>query len=169
MPKGPPKGERGGTVMPKVNEAELGDDFSYIVRIADTDIDGLKPITYGLTSVKGVGIRTSMMVCKLSGIDGDRLGGHLSSEEQDQLRKAIDDYATNVPWWMVNRQRDLESNEDAHIIANEVVMTKDDDVSRLAEIKTWRGMRHRSGHKVRGQRLRSNGRRGSALGVQRKK
>ena len=169
MPKGPPKGEHGGTVMPKVNESELGDDFSYIVRIADTDIDGLKPITYGLTSVKGVGIRTSMMICKLSGIDGDRLGGHLSSEEQDQLRKAIDDYATNVPWWMVNRQRDLESNEDAHIIANEVVMTKDDDVSRLAEIKTWRGMRHRSGHKVRGQRLRSNGRRGSALGVQRKK
>ena len=124
---------------------------------------------HGLTSVKGVGIRTSMMICRLSGIDGTRLGGHLSSDEQDVLRKAIDDYATNVPWWMVNRQRDLESNEDAHIIANEVSMTKDDDVARLAEIKTWRGMRHRSGHKVRGQRLRSNGRRGSALGVQRKK
>ena len=154
MPKRPPKGEHGGTVMPKVDEAELGDDFSYIVRIADTDIDGLKPITYGLTSVKGI---------------GTRLGGHLSSDEQDLLRSAIDEYATNVPWWMVNRQRDLESNEDAHIIANEVGMTKDDDVARLAEIKTFRGMRHRSGHKVRGQRLRSNGRRGSALGVQRKK
>ena len=61
--------------MPKVDEAELGDDFSYIVRIADTDIDGLKPITYGLTSVKGIGIRTSMMICKMSGIDGTRLGG----------------------------------------------------------------------------------------------
>ena len=169
MPKRPPKGEHGGTVMPKVDEAELGDDFSYIVRIADTDIDGLKPITYGLTSVKGIGIRTSMMICKMSGIEGTRLGGHLSSDEQDKLRSAIDEYATNVPWWMVNRQRDLESNEDAHIIANEVGMTKDDDVARLAEIKTWRGMRHRSGHKVRGQRLRSNGRRGSALGVQRKK
>ena len=127
MPKRPPKGEHGGTVMPKVDEAELGDDFSYIVRIADTDIDGLKPITYGLTSVKGIGIRTSMMICKMSDIDGTRLGGHLSSDEQDKLRSAIDEYATNVPWWMVNRQRDLESNEDAHIIANEVGMTKDDD------------------------------------------
>ena len=95
--------------MSKVNEAELGDDFSCIVRIADTDIDGLKTITYGLASVKGVGIRTSMMICRLSGIDGNRLGGHLSTDEQDQLRKAIDDYATNVPWWMVNRQRDFES------------------------------------------------------------
>ena len=42
MPKRPPKGEHGGTVMPKVDEAELGDDFSYIVRIADTDIDGVE-------------------------------------------------------------------------------------------------------------------------------
>tara|TARA_Y100000590_G_scaffold384088_2_gene455220 strand:+ start:553 stop:1020 length:468 start_codon:yes stop_codon:yes gene_type:complete len=155
--------------MPKANEAELGDDFSYIVRIADTDIDGLKPVTFGLTSIKGIGIRSSMMICKQSGIDGSRLGGHLSTEEQDLLRKTIDEYATNVPWWMVNRQRDLETNEDAHIIANEVGMTKEDDVARLAEIKTYRGIRHRSGHKVRGQRLRSNGRKGSALGVQRKK
>ena len=63
----------------------------------------------------------------------------------------------------------IRDSEDAHIISNEVTMTKDDDVSRLAEIKTYRGIRHRSGHKVRGQRLRSNGRKGSALGVERKK
>jgi small subunit ribosomal protein S13 len=48
-------------------------------------------------------------------------------------------------------------------------MTRDDDISRLAGMKTYRGLRHRSGHKVRGQRLRSNGRKGTALGVQRKK
>ena len=155
--------------MAKENEEELGDDFSYILRIADTDIDGLKPITYGLTSVKGIGIRTSMLICQLAGIEGSRLGGHLTIEEQDLLRSTIEDYATRVPWWLVTRQRDLEANEDAHIIANEVSMTRDDDVSRLAEMKAYRGMRHRSGHKVRGQRLRSNGRKGSSLGVQRKK
>ena len=48
-------------------------------------------------------------------------------------------------------------------------MTRDDDIARLAEMKTYRGIRHRSGHKVRGQRLRSNGRSGLTLGVQRKK
>ena len=66
----------------------------------------------------------------------------MTPEEQDILRNAIDEYATNVPWWMVNRQRDLETNEDAHIIANEVSMTNDDDIARLAEIKTYRGIRH---------------------------
>ncbi|MCP2503248.1 MAG: 30S ribosomal protein S13 [Candidatus Thalassarchaeaceae archaeon] len=148
---------------------EIGDDFSYIIRMADSDIDGLKPIAIGLASVKGIGVRTSQQLCRLSDVDGTKLGGHLDDAEQDRLRTTIDGYATNVPWWLVNRQRDLESNEDAHLVAMDVKMTRDDDISRLAGMKTYRGLRHRSGHKVRGQRLRSNGRSGTALGVQRKK
>tara|TARA_Y100000782_G_scaffold2224_1_gene2325 strand:+ start:2513 stop:3091 length:579 start_codon:yes stop_codon:yes gene_type:complete len=142
--------------MPE-EDAELGDDFAYILRMADSDVDGLRPIAIGLTSIRGVGMRTSQQICRLAGINGKTLGGHLSEEEQDSLRSAIDDYATTVPWWLVNRQRDLGTNEDAHIVAMEVKMTRDDDISRMAGIKAYRGMRHRSGHKVRGQRLRSNG------------
>ena len=150
-------------------DAELGDDFSYILRMADSDIDGLRPISIGLTSIKGIGMRTSQQICRLADIDSKALGGHLSDDEQDRLRNSIDEYATTVPWWLVNRQRDLETNEDAHIVATEVKMTRDDDVDRIAGVKAYRGMRHRSGHKVRGQRLRSNGRKGSSLGVERKK
>ena len=155
--------------MAKVNEAELGEDFSYILRLADSDIDGLRPIAQGLTSIPGVGKRSAGQICRMAGIDGSKLGGHLSDEEQNGIRTTIDEYALNVPWWLVNRQRDLQSNEDAHIIGTEVKLTRNDDVARSAAIKTYRGMRHRSGHKVRGQRLRSNGRSGSTLGVQRKK
>ncbi|MEO2179204.1 MAG: 30S ribosomal protein S13, partial [Candidatus Poseidoniia archaeon] len=134
--------------MPE-EDAELGDDFAYILRMADSDVDGLRPIAIGLTSIRGVGMRTSQQICRLAGINGKTLGGHLSEEEQDSLRSAIDDYATTVPWWLVNRQRDLGTNEDAHIVAMEVKMTRDDDISRMAGIKAYRGMRHRSGHKVR--------------------
>ena len=150
-------------------DAELGDDFSYILRMADSDIDGLRPIAIGLTSIKGIGMRTSQQICRLADINGKKLGGHLSDDEQDRLRNSIDEYATTVPWWLVNRQRDLETNEDAHIVATEVKLTRDDDVSRIAGVKAYRGMRHRTGHKVRGQRLRSNGRNGSTRGVERKK
>ena len=150
-------------------DAELGDDFSYILRIADSAIDGLRPIAIGITSIKGIGMRTSQQICRLAGVDGNTLGGHLSDDEQDRLRNSIDDYATTVPWWLVNRQRDVGTNEDAHIVATEVKMTRADDVARIAGVKAYRGMRHRSGHKVRGQRLRSNGRKGSSLGVERKK
>jgi small subunit ribosomal protein S13 len=153
--------------MPK--DAELGDDFSYILRMADSDIDGLRPIAIGLTSIKGIGMRTSQQICRLADLDGKKLGGHLSDDEQDRLRNSIDEYATTVPWWLVNRQRDLETNEDAHIVATEVKLTRDDDITRIAGVKAYRGIRHRTGHKVRGQRLRSNGRKGSSLGVERKK
>lgn len=155
--------------MAKTNEAELGDDFSYILRLADSDIDSLRPIAQGLTSIGGVGQRTAIQLCSMADIDGTKLGGHLTDEEQDRIRSTIDEYALNVPWWLVNRQRDLQSNEDAHIIGMEVKLTLKDDISRLASIKTYRGIRHRSGHKVRGQRLRSNGRSGATLGVQKKK
>ena len=150
-------------------DAELGDDFSYILRMADSDIDGLRPIAIGITSIKGIGMRTSQQICRLAGVDGNTLGGHLSDDEQDRLRNSIDDYATTVPWWLVNRQRDVGTNEDAHIVATEVKMTREDDIARIAGVKAYRGMRHRSGHKVRGQRLRANGRKGSSLGVERKK
>ena len=161
-------GEHGGTVtMP--DEAELGDDFSYILRMADSDIDGLRPISIGLTSIKGIGMRTSEQICRLAGIDGKTLGGHLSDDEQNRLRTAVDEYATAVPWWLVNRQRDRDTLDDAHIVALEVKMTRDEDIARMAGVKAYRGMRHRSGHKVRGQRLRSNGRSGATLGVERKK
>ena len=117
--------------MTGTDETQLGDDFSYIIRIADTDVDGLRKISVGLCSIKGIGMRTAEMICRLSGVDGSKLGGHLSDEEQDKLRDSIGTYATEMPWWLMNRQRDLETNEDAHIVALEVKMTRDDDVARM--------------------------------------
>ena len=155
--------------MAKIDESQLGDDFSYIIRIADSDIDGLKQVKHGLTSIRGIGERSAEQICKIAGVDGSKLSGHLKDSEQDKLRTAIDEFATMVPWWMVNRQRDLTTNEDAHLVSMDVRLTKDDDVARLAATKSYRGIRHRSGHKLRGQRLRSNGRRGATLGVERKK
>ena len=75
--------------MAKINEAELGDDFSYILRIADSDVDGLKPIIHGLTSVKGIGVRTSMLICDMAEVDGYKLGGHLSNDEQESIEKKL--------------------------------------------------------------------------------
>ena len=45
--------------MTGIDETQLGDDFSYIIRIADTDVDGLRKISVGLCSIKGIGMRTA--------------------------------------------------------------------------------------------------------------
>ena len=62
--------EHGGTGMAKIDESKLGDDFSYIFRIAESDIDGLSPISIGLTSIKGIGLNIATDLTRLSEIDG---------------------------------------------------------------------------------------------------
>ena len=154
--------------MAKIDESELGDDFNYILRLADSDIDGLSRIGMGLTSVKGVGARTALAICEIAGVDKEKLGGHLTEEEQQKIRDAIESYPTEVPLWMLNRQRDIETGDELHLFSMDVTMTQDDDIARLRATKAYRGLRHAAGKRVRGQRTRSNGRSGLTLGVQRK-
>lgn len=155
--------------MAQPKTEELGEDFSYILRMADTDIDGLKPLVTALTSVKGIGARTATQICKNTGLDAFSLAGHLSAEQQEGLKTAIESYNESVPLWMLNRQRDLESGEELHLTGQQVSLTLKDDITRLRSIKCYRGVRHASGNKVRGQRGRSNGRGGLTLGVSKKK
>ena len=155
--------------MARPKEEDLGDDFSYILRMADTDMDGQKTLATALTAVRGVGPRTAIQICKNTGFDPASLAGHLSAEEQETLRVAIEGYAETVPLWMLNRQRDLETGDELHLTGQQVSLTLEDDINRLRTMKCYRGVRHASGNKVRGQRGRSNGRGGLTLGVSRKK
>ena len=148
---------------------ELGDDFSYIIRIANTDVDGLKTLAVALTSVKGVGIRTASIICGQAGHPASKLAGHLTVDEHEALRNIIESYAETTPNWMLNRQRDVETGDDYHLFGQDVKLTTADDIGRLRSTKAYRGVRHASGNKVRGQRGRSNGRTGLTLGVQRTK
>ena len=155
--------------MARQKEEDLGEDFSYILRMADTDMDGQKTLATALTAVRGVGPRTAIQICKNTGFDPASLAGHLSADEQESLRGAIEGYAETVPLWMLNRQRDIETGDELHLTGQQVTLTLEDDINRLRTMKCYRGVRHASGNKVRGQRGRSNGRGGLTLGVSRKK
>ena len=155
--------------MARQKEEDLGEDFSYILRMADTDMDGQKTLATALTAVRGVGPRTAIQICKNTGFDPASLAGHLSADEQESLRVAIEGYAETVPLWMLNRQRDLETGDELHLTGQQVTLTLEDDINRLRTMKCYRGVRHASRNKVRGQRGRSNGRGGLTLGVSRKK
>ena len=91
--------------MARPTEEELGDDFSYIIRMADADVDGLKPLATALTSIKGIGHRTAHQICKLGGFDAERAAGFLDKDQQAKLVEMVESYAENVPLWMLNRQR----------------------------------------------------------------
>jgi small subunit ribosomal protein S13 len=69
----------------------------------------------------------------------------------------------------MNRQLDLETGEDMHIVGVDLDIRRKDDINLMKMIRCYKGVRHEEGQKVRGQRTRSNGRTGLTLGVMRQR
>ena len=144
-------------------------DFKYIVRIANSDLDGKYQIVEALAMVKGIGIRTGAALCDRVGVPRVGRIGDLSDEDVAKLADGVERLPELLPAWMLNRQKDRESGEDQHHHTAELVTKLRDDINQLKKIQTYRGIRHADGQKVRGQRSRSNGRTGLTVGVIKKK
>ncbi len=148
--------------------AEENKEFKYIVRIAATDIDGNKPTRYALTQIKGINFMVANAIINYSGVDGKERIGNLSDEEIEKLSKAIETINDWLPSWLRNRRKDLYTGKDLHLIGTEIDLTLREDINLLKKIRSYRGIRHERGLPVRGQRTRSNKRRGLTVGVVRK-
>ncbi|MCL2031981.1 MAG: 30S ribosomal protein S13 [Methanomassiliicoccaceae archaeon] len=144
------------------------ENFNFIVRIANSDIDGHKRTVIGLQSIKGVGKRVSQIIVRKADVSPTVKIGTLTDEKVKEIEALVTSYVEYAPHWAVNRQMDYETGADMHLIGNELDMIQKDDVNRMKMIRCYRGIRHETKHKVRGQRTRSNGRKGLTLGVQRK-
>jgi len=144
-------------------------DFQFLVRIANTDIDGHMPLYLALPKIKGVGRRVSIRIVDHLGFDRKARIGDISEEEIDKIKVAVDNIHEILPNWMMNRQKDFDTGDDMHLASSEVQMARRDDINRLKKIRCYKGIRHETGRKVRGQRLKSNGRTGLVLGVSRKR
>lgn len=144
------------------------DDFNYIVRLVNTDIDGQKHTAIGLQSIKGVGKRVAQIVVSKSGVNPSTKIGTLSDEEVARIEKTLMEYVDYAPSWAINRRMDYETGDDMHLFGNDLSLMGTDDVNRLKMIRSYRGVRHEGNHKVRGQKTRTNGRQGLAVGVQKK-
>ena len=144
-------------------------DFKYIVRVANTDLDGKFQVIPAIAIVKGLGLRTAAVVAARAGVNPYQKIGNLSDEDVLKLQESVDNLAEVLPAWMLNRRKDIDTGEDGHLIGSDVEIKLRDDLNRLKKIRTYRGVRHEGGQKVRGQRSRSNGRTGLTLGVQKTK
>ena len=154
----------------KAPEAEKkSDDFRYIVRLVNTDLDGNKDLVIALSGIKGVGLRTAEIIVRMAGMPRDVKIGDLSEEKTEELEKLVQEYSEKAPHWAVNRQHDWSSGADLHLVGTEVDLSKRDDVNLMRMIRSYKGVRHETGQKVRGQRTRANGRSGLTLGVMKRK
>ncbi len=146
-------------------------NFKYIVRIVNTDIDGNKKIGTALTKIKGIGFMFSNAVLNKLKIDKEKKTGNLSDSEISELNKIVrNPHEYNLPNWLLNRRKDMETGEDKHLLAADLDFTRTADIRALQKIKSYRGLRHMWGVPVRGQKTKSNFRRnkGKVRGVQRR-
>jgi len=161
--------EAGATV-----EAKPKEDIDLIVRVADVDLDGKTSVKRALTKIKGIGVRMSENVAvifeKETGVPGTEKLGKLSEEHVKKLEQIVlKPMEFGVPKWSLNRQKDFTTGEYTHRVMAELDLGLRQDLQRLGEIKSYRGLRHSWKLPVRGQRTKSTHRgKGSTVGVVRK-
>ena len=149
-----------------------GSEFKHIVRVANADLDGAKPLVMGLQKIRGVGHMFAHTICTLAKISPTHKTGELSDAQISKLDELVNNpIKNNAPLWILNRRKDPEDGEDKHLITGDLKFNQENDVKMLKKIKAYRGMRHAAGLPVRGQRTKSNFRKnkGKVTGVAKKK
>lgn len=108
-----------------------------MARIAGVDLPKGKRIDYALTLIYGIGWSRAREALRATGVDPAARVGELKEEEVSRLREYID------------RNYKVEGELRAEVQMN---------IRRLMDIGSYRGLRHRRGLPVRGQRTRTNAR-----------
>ncbi len=143
-------------------------DFRYIVRLAGSDLDGTRPTVLALTGVRGIGPRIAEVACRMSNVTASERIGNLPEATVEGIEETLNQLATKLPTWMVNHPTDYATGESHHYFGPDLETSRRDDVNVQRMVRSYKGVRHERGQKVRGQRTRSNGRTGMAAGVLKK-
>jgi small subunit ribosomal protein S13 len=107
-----------------------------MARIAGINIPLNKRAEVGLTYIYGIGRSTSNQILRSTGVDPDRRIGDLTDDEVVKLREEVDN----------------------HTVEGDLRRDRSQNVKRLQEIGSYRGLRHRRGLPVNGQRTKTNAR-----------
>ncbi|WP_210361528.1 30S ribosomal protein S13 [Borreliella valaisiana] len=108
-----------------------------MARISGIDLPNNKQLKIALTSIYGIGRTRALEVCNRSNISPSKIAKDLDNDEVNRLRKVIEsDYAVEGK------------------LRSEVAMS----IKRLMDIACYRGVRHRKGLPLRGQRTKTNAR-----------
>jgi small subunit ribosomal protein S13 len=149
---------------PQADE-EADEDIRYFVRIGQTDLDGTKSVERSLSEMNGIGRRTARIIAEKAATDRTATFGKLDADEIEEIVALVEEYADEVPEWLTNHQDDFYTGESTHEIGNDLQLTRRQDINRMKMIDAYKGIRHKRGQKVRGQRTKSTGRTEGTIGV----
>ena len=156
--------------MAKEKEPKIDENFRYIVRISNADIDGKKQIVDGMRKIKGVSFMLANAVCASTKVQKTKRFGDITDEEIQKLEEGVKN-ASKLPSWLLNRRKDKETEEPRHLVTTDLKFANESDLRLMKKIRSYRGVRHMTGSPVRGQKTRSNFRRnkGKVMGVAKSK
>jgi ribosomal protein S13 len=125
-----------------------------LIRVLGKDIRGDMKIGSALTKIDGISWAFSNAVCKILKLDRSVALQDISKADL----KKIEEFVKNpeVPVFLKNRRKDLDSGEDVHVSGVDLKLRKEFDIKRLKKIKAYRGVRHSAHLPVRGQRTKAN-------------
>jgi small subunit ribosomal protein S13 len=147
----------------------MSQEYRYIVRIMGTDAQGTLKTSYAVAQIKGISSSLSNAILKKAGVNPDLRVGFLTESDAAKIEDVIRDPAKySIPGWLFNRRKDTETGKDTHLLSADLVLKNKTDIDGAKEIRSWRGYRHAYSLKVRGQRTKTTGRAGKALGVKKK-
>jgi len=146
-------------------DAEEDDDLRYFVRIGQTDLDGTKSVERSLSEMTGIGRRAARIIAEEAGVDRRKTLGALDDDSIDDIVALVEGYAEEVPEWLTNHRNDFFGGETTHETGNDLELTRRQDINRMKMIDSYKGVRHKRGQKVRGQRTKSTGRTEGTIGV----
>ncbi len=140
----------------------------HFVRICATDLEGKLPLYQSLQKIPGVGHNFGHALCFATNLPHNTLTGTLTDDQIKLIEQTVDNPYEKIPSFLYNRIKDIITGKNLHVSSNKLRLLKDFDIKRMRRMKTYRGIRHSYGQPVRGQRTRSNFRRGRAVGVVKK-
>jgi len=108
-----------------------------MARIAGVDLPNKKRIEYGLTYIYGIGLYKSRQILDAVGISYDKRVYELTEDENAAIRKEIQEH---------------------HIVEGDLRKQVAMDIKALMDLGSFRGLRHRKGLPVRGQKTKTNAR-----------
>ena len=139
------------------------------MRIVDANVDGTLKASYAVSKIRGINVRLAHAILRKADIDPEKRAGFLTEAEIDKIEEiAKDPLKYGVPSWLANRRKDAETGKNMHLISADLILKSKNDIQGMKDTKSWRGYRHAYGLKVRGQRTKTTGRAGKALGVKKK-
>lgn len=106
------------------------------MRISGITLPDDKQLSYALPIIFGIGRSRALVILKQAGIEPNKKGKDLNSDEEQKVR----------------------SLAEAYMIEGDLRREIGQNIKRLKDIKSWRGNRHERGLPVRGQRTKTNSR-----------